>query len=94
MYLVPIGGQAGYVLFSVSPRGRAAIGLTEDGLVRLLAPGAGPGEWRLVHEWPAEAYSATDLLAQLAHTAEPERAEEILELLPPAARAGQRSSPP
>lgn len=86
MYLVPIGGQPGYVLFSVSPRGRLAIGLTESGLVRLLAPAGAPGEWRLLHEWPADTYSATDLLATLAKAAEPERAEEILELLPAAAR--------
>jgi hypothetical protein len=82
MYFVTFGGQAGYVLFSTTPRGRAAVGITDQARVRLLAPGPA-GEWRVLREWPVAVYSHTDLMLAMADRPEPEAAEEILALLPP-----------
>ncbi|HZR80700.1 MAG TPA: hypothetical protein VFD92_06365 [Candidatus Binatia bacterium] len=81
MYFVTMG-KPGYVLFSTTPQGRAAIGLTETGVVRLLAPGDQKGEWRTLREWPTRAYSHTDLFVMLGGMAEPERAEDLLASLP------------
>jgi hypothetical protein len=82
MYFVTYGGQSGYVLFSTTPRGRAAVGITDQGKVRLLAPGESAGEWRILREWPAAAYSHTELMVAMSVRPEPETAEEILALLP------------
>jgi hypothetical protein len=82
MYFVTIGGQSGYVSFTTTPRGRAAIGLTDTGKVRVLAPGASARDWRVLREWPTSAYSHTDLLVKLGGTDEPESAEDLLEALP------------
>jgi hypothetical protein len=83
MYFVTMGGMSGYVLFSTTPRGRAAIGLTDTGQVRVLAPGSAAREWQILREWPTAAYSHTELLVKLGATAEPERAEDLLAALPP-----------
>lgn len=82
MYFVTIGGMSGYVLFSTTPHGRLAVGVTENGHVRLLAPGDAPREWRVLREWPSSAYSHTDLMLQIAAHEEPERAEDVLAALP------------
>jgi hypothetical protein len=82
MYFVTIGGQDGYVLFATTPHGRAAVGITDKGTVRLLAP-AKPGEWDVLREWPTSTYSHTDFMLAVAKRAEPENAEELLSLLPP-----------
>jgi hypothetical protein len=81
MYFVTIS-TPGYVIFSTTPRGRAAIGLTEGGIVRLLAPGQAAREWRTLREWPTNRYSHTDLMVALGRVAEPERAEDLLRSLP------------
>jgi hypothetical protein len=81
MYFVTYGGQAGYVLFSTTPRGRAAVGITDTGRIRLLAPGA-PGEWRVLREWPGSTYSHTELMLAMSERPEPDTAEEVLTLLP------------
>lgn len=82
MYFVTIGGQVGYVLFATTPHGRAAVGITDKGTVRLLAP-VKPGEWNVLREWPTATYSHTDLMLAVADRDEPEKAEELLALLPP-----------
>lgn len=82
MYFVTIGGMSGYVLFSTTPHGRAAVGVTENGRVRLLAPGDSPREWRVLREWPTSVYSHTDLMLHMGAQGEPERAEDILATLP------------
>ena len=81
MYFVTIS-TPGYVLFSTTPRGRAAIGLTESGAVRLLAPGEAVREWRTLREWPTSRYSHTELMVALGRIDEPERAEDLLHSLP------------
>lgn len=82
MYLVTMG-RPGYVWFSTTPSGRAAIGLTEAGIVRLLAPAEGRNEWRTLREWQTSAYSHTDFVVKLGGLAEPARAEDLLVQLPP-----------
>jgi hypothetical protein len=81
MYFVTIS-TPGYVLFSTTPHGRAAIGLTETGVVRLLAPGEAPREWRTLREWSTSRYSHTELMVSLGRVDEPERAEDLLRSLP------------
>jgi hypothetical protein len=81
MYFVTIGGQAGYVLFATTPHGRAAVGITDKGTVRLLAPGK-PDEWTVLREWPTSTYSHTDFMLAVASRDEPEKAEELLAILP------------
>jgi len=83
MYFVTVGGMSGYVLFSTTPRGRAAVGVTENGRVRLLAPGETPRDWRILREWPTSAYSHTELMLTMGAGDEPERAEDVLATLPP-----------
>jgi hypothetical protein len=85
MYLVTMG-KPGYVLFSTTPQSRAAFGLTDAGIVSLLAPGEQRGEWRTLREWPTSAFSHTDLFVLLGTLAEPERAEDLLPRLPPETR--------
>jgi hypothetical protein len=82
MYFVTMGGMSGYVWFSTTPSGRAAVGLTDTGKVRLLAPGSSTTDWRLLREWPTSTYSHTDWLVKLGSLAEPERAEDLLATLP------------
>jgi len=81
MYLVTINHPE-YVLFTTTPSGRAAIGLTDKGLVRLLAPGDRWREWQTLREWPTSAYSHTELMVALGRIDEPERAEDLLARLP------------
>jgi len=83
MYFVTVGGMSGYVLFSTTPNGRAAVGVTDSGRVRLLAPGGAPREWRVLREWPTSVYSHTDLMLQMGAREEPARAEDVLATLPP-----------
>ena len=80
MYFVTLGGQTGYVLFATTPRGRAAVGVTDAGQVRILAPKG--SEWHTLREWPAASYSHTDLMIAAARRPEPEKPEELLALLP------------
>lgn len=81
MYLVTIA-RPGFVQFATTPHGRAAVALDETGLVRLLAPGEG-GDWRTLREWSTRSFAHTDLVVLLGDIAEPERAEDLLPLLPP-----------
>ena len=82
MYLVTIAKQ-GYVQFATTPQGRAAVGLTEAGVVRLLAPGEPGGEWRTLREWDGKRFAHTDFVVGLGRLAEPASAEELLAILPP-----------
>ncbi|MFM7141271.1 MAG: hypothetical protein ACKO2K_05060 [Alphaproteobacteria bacterium] len=81
MYLVTIAKQ-GYVQFATTPNGRAAVGLTEAGVVRVLAPGEPGGEWRALREWDGKRFAHTDLVVLLGRLPEPGRAEDLLASLP------------
>ena len=82
MYFVTMGGISGYVSFTTTPSGRAAIGLSDTGTVRLLAPGASSTDWKILREWSTSAYSHTDWLVKLGAVDEPARAEDLLATLP------------
>ncbi|HSD10539.1 MAG TPA: hypothetical protein VLF14_06130 [Candidatus Binatia bacterium] len=73
--------RAGYVLFSTTPSGRVAVGLTEDQTrVRLLFKET--ADWAIVREWPVEEYSHTDLMLALGKVDEPTNPVDVLQLLP------------
>ncbi|MEB2284150.1 MAG: hypothetical protein OZ922_05675 [Myxococcales bacterium] len=73
--------RAGYVLFCMTPSGRAAIGLTEDRLVHLFER-TDDGSWRILREWPSETLSHTDLLLELGEHEEPEDPRRLLQFVP------------
>jgi hypothetical protein len=80
MYFVTLK-RAGYVLFSTTPSGRVAVGLTENPQrVHLLFQQA--GLWSVVREWPVEEYSHTDVMLALGKVDEPANPEDVLALLP------------
>jgi len=75
---------APYTLFCMTPSERFAVGLLEDGTVRVLAR---QGEnWKVLHQWNGSRYSHTAFMAALRNREEPATAEELLGLLPPEAR--------
>mgnify|MGYP000010221414 CR=1 FL=1 len=82
MYFVTMGGMSGYVLFSTTPHGKAAIGVTDTGRVRVLAPGSSAREWQVLREWPTATYSHTELMVKLGQEKEPDNAEDLLASLP------------
>lgn len=83
MYFVTYGGQTGYVLFTTTPHGRAAIGVTDTGHVRVLAPSpSAAGEWQVLREWPASVFSHTELMVAASRRPEPAKAEDLLDLVP------------
>ena len=80
MYFVT-SKKAGYVLFCMTPSGRAAIGLTEGQKVHVFerAPG---GEWRVLREWDAAERSHTDIMIALGECEEPDDPKRLLDLIP------------
>ena len=84
MYFVT-SKKAGYVLFCMTPSGRAAIGLTEGQRVHLFER-VGGGEWLTLREWDAAVLSHTDVMIALGEHVEPEDPRQLLDLLPEAAR--------
>jgi len=80
MYFVT-SKRAGYVLFCMTPSGRAAIGLTEDRRVHMFARTA-DGGWDTLHEWDPGALSHTDLMLALGEHDEPDDPRGLLALVP------------
>ena len=80
MYFVT-SKRAGYVLFCMTPSGRAAIGLTEDRQVHLFERGT-DGSWRTMREWPVGTLSHTDLMLALGEYDEPADPRQLLALVP------------
>lgn len=70
----------GYVLFCMTPSERAAVGLTEKGLVRLLVRDG--GTWRTAREWQVEDLSHTEYMVLLGDVAEPDDPAELTRYLP------------
>ncbi len=79
MYFVT-SKRAGYVLFCMTPSGRAAIGLTEDQRVHLFER-ARDGTWATLREWPAGTRSHTDLMLVLGEHDEPDDPRGLLALV-------------
>ena len=82
MYFVT-SKRAGYVLFCMTPSGRAAIGLTENRDVQLFRR-ASDGGWTELRSWPAGAVSHTDVMLTLGEHDEPDDPARLLDLVPPA----------
>ena len=79
MYFVT-SKRAGYVLFCMTPSGRAAIGLTEQQKVQLFERTAG-GEWQVLREWDAAERSHTDIMIRLGDCDEPADPKRLLDLV-------------
>ena len=73
--------RAGYVLFCMTPSGRAAIGVTEDRRTQLFERGA-DGAWQTFAEWAPAELTHTDLMLALGDHEEPRNARGLLELIP------------
>jgi hypothetical protein len=71
--------RKGYALFSMTPSERAAIGVTEDQKRVHLLERAGT-EWRVVHDWPVEEHSHTELMTRLGPLDEPATVAELARL--------------
>jgi len=83
MYFITLK-RAGYELFSTTPSGRVAIGLTEKPQrVHVLL--LDRGEWSVVRDWAVEEHSHTDLMLALGRVDEPSDPAGVLGLLPPPA---------
>ncbi len=80
MYFVT-SKRAGYILFCMTPSGRAAIGLAEDRGVELFARHAS-GDWEVLRAWPSGTLSHTDLLLALGDHDEPSDPKGLLALVP------------
>ena len=78
MYFVT-SKRKGYALFSMTPSERAAIGVTEDQKRVHLLERAGT-EWRVVHDWPVEERSHTELMTRLGAVDEPATVAELVRL--------------
>lgn len=70
-----------YVLFCMTPSERAAVGLTEGKVVRLLVQRE--GQWEIAREWEAERLSHTDFMVAAGRLPEPKDPLELLRLAPP-----------
>ena len=79
MYFVT-SKRAGYVLFCMTPSGRAAIGLTEAQKVHLFERVAG-GEWRVLREWDVGERSHTDIMLALGEREEPADPKALLAMI-------------
>ena len=79
MYFVT-SKKAGYVLFCMTPSGRAAIGLTEGQKVHLFERAAG-GVWNVLREWDAAERSHTDIMITLGEHDEPADPKDLLDLI-------------
>lgn len=75
--------RAGYVLFCMTPSGRAAIGLTEDRRVDLFER-AEDGSWRTLREWRSGTLTHTELMLALGEHEEPEDPRRLLDFVPTA----------
>ncbi len=78
--------RTGYVLFCTTPSERAAVGLTEQQRVHLLAREPAASGWVVLAEWNGNEYSHTDFMAALHHCSEPTDPRELLKFVPAAVR--------
>ncbi len=78
--------QPGYILFSMTPSERAAVGLTEKDEVHLLLRDSIQSAWRVAAEWPVSVCSHTDFMVGLHHASEDADPAKLLERIPAAAK--------
>jgi len=72
--------KPGYVLFCMTPSGRAAIGLTEGQKVQLFERD-GAGEWKVLKEWDGAEHSHTDIMIRLGECEEPADPKRLLDIV-------------
>ncbi len=78
MFFVPVM-WAGYEVACMTPSGRAAIGVTHDKIGRLFARDG--TEWRVLHEWPVERLSHTEIMTHLGEHTEPSAPEDLVTVI-------------
>jgi len=81
MYFVTTKRE-GYVLFCLTPSERAAIGVTEKGVVDLLVRDSTDQHFVVLRSWNGADYSHTDFMAALHHREEPADPKQLLDVLP------------
>jgi hypothetical protein len=82
MVFVPVMWP-GYDMACLTQSGRAALGVTHEKQVRLLARVPGTGEWKVLGEWPLDRLSHTDIMTHLGSHPEPGTPEGLLALIAP-----------
>jgi hypothetical protein len=82
MVFVPVMWP-GYEMACLTQSGRAALGVTHEKQVRLLARVPGAREWKVLGEWPVERLSHTDIMTHLGNHPEPGTPEGLLALIAP-----------
>lgn len=79
--------QSGYVLFSMTPSEKGAMGLTDSQQeVHLLERGSSSGEWVVFAKWPVSEFSHTAFMTAWHDRTEPEAARGLLQVVPEALR--------
>lgn len=81
MYFVTTN-RSGYVMFSMTPSERAAVGLTEQRIVHLLTRATRAAEWTVLRAWKSSDFAHTDFMAALHHVPEPADPAQLATLLP------------
>jgi len=81
MYFVTTN-RAGYVMFSMTPSERAAVGLTDARVVHLLTRGTRAAEWTVLRSWKASDFAHTDFMVALHGVPEPADPTQLAALLP------------
>jgi hypothetical protein len=77
----------GYVLFSMTPSERAALGLTDKQEVHLLTRDPATSTWNVMARWSANEFSHTDFMTAWHRRSEPTEINELLDVLPGELRA-------
>jgi hypothetical protein len=81
MYFVTTN-RAGYVLFSMTPSERAAVGLTDQHVVHLLTRPSRTAEWAVLRAWKSSDFSHTEFMAALHAVTEPADPAQLVGVLP------------
>jgi hypothetical protein len=71
--------RPGYVLFSLTPSERAAVGLADDQRRVHVLRRQGT-DWTVVREWSVDEQSHTDLMRRLATVDEPATVDELIRI--------------
>jgi hypothetical protein len=88
MYFVTTN-RPGYVLFSMTPSERAAVGLTDKQSVHVLVREVATGDWAVAAEWSVKEFSHTELMAALHRADEPQDPLGLLEFVPERLRSNK-----
>jgi hypothetical protein len=81
MYFVTTN-RAGYVMFSMTPSERAAVGLTDQQVVHLLTRATREAEWTVLRSWKVSDLAHTDFMVSLHGVPEPADPAQLAARLP------------